>query len=42
MTASDGKSYHTKHYNLQANIAIGFKVNNKHDIQFRKQLQKTV
>ena len=28
ITASDGKSYSTKHYNLQAIIAVGFKVNN--------------
>jgi hypothetical protein len=27
MTASDGKQYNTKHYNLQAIIAVGFKVN---------------
>ena len=28
ITASDGKSYSTKHYNLQAIIADGFKKNN--------------
>ena len=28
ITASDGKQYNTKHYNLQAIIAVGFKVNN--------------
>lgn len=29
ITASDGKNYNTKHYNLQAIIAVGFKVNNE-------------
>lgn len=24
ITATDGQSYSTKHYNLQANIAVGF------------------
>ena len=36
ITASDGKSYSTKHYNLQAIIAVGFKVNNERAIRFRK------
>lgn len=36
ITASDGKSYQTKHYNLQAIIAVGFKVNNPRAVQFRK------
>ena len=36
ITANDGKSYNTKHYNLQAIIAVGFKVNNERAIQFRK------
>ena len=36
ITASDGKSYSTKHYNLQAIIAVGFKVNNQRAVQFRK------
>lgn len=36
ITANDGKSYNTKHYNLQAIIAVGFKVNNEHAVQFRK------
>ena len=35
-TASDGKSYNTNHYNLQAIIAVGFKVNNDRAVQFRK------
>lgn len=36
ITAADGKSYQTKHYNLQAIIAVGFKVNNPRAVQFRK------
>ncbi len=36
ITASDGKNYNTNHYNLQAIIAVGFKVNNDRAVQFRK------
>ena len=36
ITAADGKSYNTKHYNLQMIIAVGFKVNNERAVQFRK------
>ncbi len=36
ITASDGKSYNTKHYNLQMIIAVGFKVNSERAVQFRK------
>ena len=36
ITASDGKSYSTKHYNLQAIIAVGFKVDNERAVRFRK------
>lgn len=36
ITAADGKNYNTKHYNLQAIIAVGFKVNNERAVQFRK------
>lgn len=36
ITAADGKTYNTKHYNLQAIIAVGFKVNNPRAVQFRK------
>ncbi len=35
-TADDGKNYQTKHYNLQAIIAVGFKVNNERAVRFRK------
>ncbi len=36
ITAADGKNYKTNHYNLQAIIAVGFKVNNDRAVQFRK------
>ncbi|MCE2706469.1 MAG: virulence RhuM family protein [Proteobacteria bacterium] len=36
ITASDGKSYNTLHYNLQMIIAVGFKVQNSKAVQFRK------
>ena len=36
ITANDGKTYDTKHYNLQAIIAVGFKVNSTRAVQFRK------
>ena len=36
ITASDGKSYDTQHYNLAAIIAVGYKVNSERAVQFRK------
>ena len=36
ITASDGKTYETKHYNLSAIIAVGYKVNSERAVQFRK------
>jgi hypothetical protein len=36
ITAADGKSYNTQHYNLQMIIAVGFKVNNDRAVRFRK------
>ena len=36
ITASDGKQYRTKHYNLQAIVAVGFKISNERAVQFRK------
>ncbi len=36
ITATDGKSYSTKHYTLSAIIAIGYKVNSERAVQFRK------
>jgi len=35
VTASDGKNYSTKHYNLDAIIAVGYRVNSKQATQFR-------
>jgi len=35
-TAADGKNYQVKHYNLQAIIAVGFKIENERAVQFRK------
>lgn len=42
ITASDGKNYHTTHYNLQAIISIGFKIENEKAIQFRKWARQVV
>jgi len=36
ITAKDDKSYNTKHYNLSAIIAVGYKVNSERAVQFRK------
>jgi hypothetical protein len=36
IAAPDGKNYQTKHYSLQAIIAVGFKIENERAIQFRK------
>ena len=36
ITAADGKSYDTRHYNLAAIIAVGYKVNSERAVQFRK------
>lgn len=35
VTASDGKTYKTKHYNLDAIIAVGYRVNSKKATHFR-------
>ncbi|MDR3126011.1 MAG: virulence RhuM family protein [Rickettsiales bacterium] len=40
ITAADGKEYLTKHYSLQAIIAVGFKVNSERAVQFRKWVNK--
>lgn len=42
ITARDGKNYNTKHYNLQAIIAVGFKIENERAVQFRKWANKIV
>ncbi len=36
ITATDGKTYDTQHYNLSAIIAVGYKVNSERAVQFRK------
>lgn len=36
VTADDGKTYNTKHYNLSVIIAVGYKVNSERAVQFRK------
>lgn len=36
ITANDGKSYDTKHYNLSAIISVGYKVNSERAVLFRK------
>ena len=36
ITATDGKNYQTKHYNLSAIIAVGYKVNSERAVLFRK------
>jgi hypothetical protein len=35
-TASDGKNYTTKYYNLDMIISVGYRVNSKRGVQFRK------
>jgi hypothetical protein len=36
ITASDGKEYEIKHYNLEGIISIGFKVNSDRAVEFRR------
>lgn len=42
ITASDGKPYHAKHYNLAGVIAVGYKVNSERAVQFRKWATKVI
>lgn len=42
ITAGDGKSYDTQHYNLSATIAVGYKVNSDRAVQFRKWATRVV
>ena len=42
ITAADGKGYDTKHYNLSAIIAVGYKVNSERAVQFRKWATRVV
>ena len=36
ITATDGKTYNVDHFNLQAIISVGFKIENERAVQFRK------
>ena len=36
ITATDGKNYKTKHYNLSGVISVGYKVNSERAVQFRR------
>jgi hypothetical protein len=40
LTASDGKKYQVKHYNLDCIIAVGYRVNSTKATQFRIQATK--
>jgi hypothetical protein len=42
ITAADGKKYLTKHYDLRAIIAVGFKIENERAVQFRKWAREIV
>ncbi len=42
VTASDGKKYQTKHYNLDAIIAVGYRVNSIRATQFRQWATKVL
>ncbi len=42
ITAADRKTYDTKHYNLAAIIAVGYKVNSERAVQFRKWATRVV
>jgi hypothetical protein len=42
ITAADGKTYDTRHYNLSAIIAVGYKVNSERAVQFRKWATRVV
>ena len=39
-TASDGKNYKTKYYNLDVIISVGYRVKSKRGIEFRQWASK--
>ncbi|WP_440872248.1 virulence RhuM family protein [Vibrio diabolicus] len=41
-TATDGKSYNTKYYNLEATLAVGYRVRSKQGTQFRQWATRTL
>ncbi len=36
ITASDGKNYNTKHYNLEVIISLGYRINSNKATEFRR------
>jgi hypothetical protein len=42
ITAADGKTYDTKHYNLSAIIAVGYKINSERAVQSRRWATRVV
>jgi len=36
ITANDGKNYHTKHYNLEVIILLGYRINSNKATEFRR------
>lgn len=42
ITAADGKTYNTNHYNLSAIIAVGNKVDSPRAVQFRKWVNRII